>query len=253
MLSSLPNCPVSQTLESSDGPTMRQEDRDVVAKLDLLKDVAPAHLDFLLQGAFLQRFPAHVELIREGDPADFLHVVVEGQVELYARYRDRETTVSVIGPNSTFILAAVMMDRAYLKSARALMPSRILMLPAESVCEVFSKDPAFARAIARELAYSYRGVVQELKNQKLRSSLERLANWLVRRDDETGRTGSFEIPFEKKVLAARMGMAPEVLSRTFATLASYGVHVDGKSVRIKDRDDLARLARPSPLIDDPAI
>jgi len=230
---------------------MRPEDRKVVEQLDLMKDVAPEHIDQLLQGAFLQRFPAHVELIREGDPADFLHVVVEGQVELYARYRERETTVSVIGPNNTFILAAVVMDRVYLKSARALAPSRILMLPSESVCEVFSKDHAFARAIARELAIAYRGVVQELKNQKLRSSLERLANWLVRRDDETGAHGEFDIPFEKKVLAARLGMAPEVLSRTFATLTSYGVQVEGKEVHIKNRSDLAKLARPSPLIDDP--
>lgn len=230
---------------------MRPEDRKAVDKLELFAGVEPQHLDHLLHGAFLQRFPAHVELIREGDPADFLHVVVEGQVELYARYRDRETTVSVIGPNSTFILAAVVMDRAYLKSARALAPSRILMLPAQSVREVLDMDLAFARSVAMELAIAYRNVVQELKNQKLRSSLERLANWLLRRDEETGHRDSFEIPFEKKVLAARLGMAPEVLSRTFTTLAAYGVEVDGRHVRIRNRNDLAKLARPTPLIDDP--
>lgn len=232
---------------------MRREDREEMRRLPLLAQLGDAELDTLLAGAFLQRFPAHVELIREGDPADFLHIVVEGQVEVYARYRDRETTVAVIGQNHSFILAAVVLDRPYLKSARALSPARILMLPAEAVREVFDRNPAFARAVTQEMAMAYRGVVQELKNQKLRSSLERLANWLIRRDVETGGAGRFVLPFDKKVLAARLGMAPEVLSRALATLADYKVAVDGKTIAIGDREALLRLAQPTPLIDDPAV
>ncbi|HRJ69114.1 MAG TPA: cyclic nucleotide-binding domain-containing protein [Beijerinckiaceae bacterium] len=232
---------------------MRREDREEVARLPLFAGLGEKSLDRLLNGAFLQRFPAHVELIREGDPPDFLHMVVEGQVELFSRYRDRETTVSVIVPYDTFILAAVVLDHRYLKSARALAPCRILMLPAEAVRQAFDTDPVFARGIAQELAMAYRGLVQELKNQKLRTSLERLANWLVRRDQEAGGTGRFTLPFDKKVLAARLGMVPEVLSRTFATLQAYGVTVDGRSITLSDREALMNLARPSPLIDDPEV
>lgn len=232
---------------------MRIEDRNEIIKLPLFEDLKEESLSVLLGNAFLQRFPSHVELIREGDPADFLHLVVDGQVEVFSRYRDRETTVAVLGPGQTFILAAVILDRTYLKSARALESSRILMLPAEAVRLAFDNDQVFARAIARQQALAYRGVVQELKNQKLRSSLERLANWLLRRDTETGSRGSFDLPFDKKVLAARLGMAPEVLSRTFATLAEYGVQVNNKTIVLTNLEDLAKLARPTPLIDDPSI
>jgi CRP/FNR family transcriptional activator FtrB len=103
------------------------------------------------------------------------------------------------------------------------------------------------------LANAYRNVAQELKNQKLRTSLERLANWLVHRDKETGGAHRFIIPFEKKILAARLGMAPEVLSRAFATLAQYDVHVDGATVIVKDWKALEKLAHPDPLIDDETI
>lgn len=231
---------------------MRTVDQEEMRSLPLFTDVAPAHVDEMLRASFLQRFPAHVELVHEGEPADFLHVIVDGQVEVFAAYRNRETTVSVLGPGHSFIVAAVVLDRIYLKSARALSPSRILMIPADGVRRIFGEDAAFARALALELALAYRGVVKELKNQKLRSSLERLANWLLARNIETGAGGRFDLPFDKKVLAARLGMAPEVLSRSFAALAPYAVNVKGPTVSLGDIAALRKLAHPSATIDDPA-
>lgn len=207
----------------------------------------------MLKVSFLQRFPAGVELVRESDPADFLHVVVEGSVEVFSAYRDRETTVAVLGPGQCFILAAVVLDRVYLKSARSLTASRILLIPADSVRRHFGEDADFARCLASDLAHAYRMVVKELKNQKLRSGLERLANWLLSHHTSLGAPRSFELPFEKKVLASRLGMAPEVLSRTFSSLAAYKVKVTGPVIEIRDVDALRKLARPIPTIDDPLV
>lgn len=231
---------------------MRAEDIDTVRSLRLFAGVEDRQVEALLKVSFLQRFPAHVELVREGDAADFLHVVVEGQVEIFSAYRDRETTVAVLGPGHSFITAAVVLDRIYLKSARSLMAARVLLMPADAVRSTFARDAAFARAIAVDLAIAYRSVVKEVKNQKLRSGLERLANWLLVQHAQAGGTPRFVLPFEKKVLASRLGMAPEVLSRAFASLAAYRVRVDGPTIEIQDADALRGLAKPTPTIDDPA-
>lgn len=230
---------------------MRTEEIDEMRRLPLFAGVAPACTEAMLQASFLQRFPARVELVHEGDPADFLHVVVDGQVEVYAAYRDRETTLSVLGAGRTFIAAAVVLDRVYLKSARTLEPARILMIPGDTVRRYFDEDAGLARALALELAENYRGLVKELKNQKLRSSIERLANWLLNQHAETGAAGTFELPFDKRVLAARLGMAPEALSRAFASLIPYRVAVKGPTVRIDDLGALQKLAQPASTIDDP--
>ena len=74
--------------------------------------------------AYLQRFPEGVVLINEGELPDFLHVVVDGTVELFAGSGDRQTTIDVIYPVTTFILAAVIRDEVYLKSARTLTPAQ---------------------------------------------------------------------------------------------------------------------------------
>jgi CRP/FNR family transcriptional regulator, transcriptional activator FtrB len=232
---------------------MRIEDLEVVARLRLLSGLSRETHDELCKGAFLHMFPASTELILQGQRADFLHVVVEGNVEIFSSYRDRETTVSVVGPDDCFIVAAVILDRPYLKSARTLTRSRVLLLPSENVRRAFMEDPVLARRLTHELALGYRSLVKELNNQKLRSNLERLANWIIREDAVAGRTGTFTLPFEKKVLAARLGMAPEVLSRTFANLVAYGVNVNGKVIKVGDNGALQSLAQPSPLIDEPEI
>jgi len=231
---------------------LRPDEVDSVRHLRIFDGVDQKHVDAMLRPAFLQKFPAHVELVREGDPADFLHVVVDGQVEVFAAYRDRETTVSVLGPGSSFITAAVIIDRVYLKSVRTLVPSRVLLIPAAVVRRCFEEDGAFARAMAVDLALAYRTVVKELKNQKLRSGLERLANWLLLESAANGQAKRFALPFEKKVLAARLGMAPEVLSRTFGTLVAYKVKVDGRTVELGDMVALRKLAAPIATIDDPS-
>lgn len=232
---------------------MRSDEIEEMRRLPLFSGVEAGHVTAMLRASFLQRFPSQVELIREGEPADFLHVVVEGQVEVFSAYRDRETTVAVLGAGHSFIVAAVVLDRVYLKSVRSLTSARILLVPADAVRNYFTIDATFARSLAIELAHAYRGVVKELKNQKLRTSLERLANWLLLRDAESGGTGRFALPFDKKVLASRLGMAPEVLSRSFASLQPYHVKVTGPSIAINDLDALRQLARPVNTIDDPTV
>jgi CRP/FNR family transcriptional activator FtrB len=229
---------------------MRSSDIDEMRRLPLFDQVATSAVDAMLRGAFLQRFPAQVELVREGEQADFLHVVIDGWVEMYAAYRDRETTLGVLGAGESFILAAALLDQPYLQSARALLPSRILMIPTVAVRRAFSEDAVFARRLAEDLAQAYRSIVRELKNQKLRSGLERLANWLLTQNAVTGSSGRFDFPFDKKVLASRIGMAPAVLSRAFASLEAYRVEVNGPSVVINDLEALRKLAQPSRTIDE---
>ncbi len=137
-----------------------------------------------------------------------------------------------------------------LTSGRTLDPSRILMIPTDVVHSVLAKDAAFTLAVAIEIAAAYRGAVKELKSQKLRTSVERLANWILREHGARGATGEFDIPFDKRTLASRLGMTPENLSRNFATLTRHGVEVQGRTIRIKNEDALIRLARPDPLIDE---
>lgn len=230
---------------------MRPADAQIVRCLPLFNGMQDAHFETLIAAGYLQRFPHRVALTHEGERPSFLHVLVAGSVEFFSVSRDRETTLSFLKPPAAFILAAVVLDQLYLKSARTLESSVVVLIPAEAVREVFNKDPAFARAVVAELAFRYRGLVKDLKNQRLRTSLERLANWILAHNEQIGRPGAFKLPIEKKALANLLGMRPENLSRSFVDLAGLGVEVDGAKVTIVDMAALAEFAKPDRLIDDP--
>jgi CRP/FNR family transcriptional regulator, transcriptional activator FtrB len=229
---------------------MRSADLEHIRRLPLFADITPAHFDELVAGAFLQRFPPRMELIREGDLPDFLHIVVEGLVEVYGTLEGDETALAILGVNATFVVAAVVRDEVYLTSARTLDGARILMIPAPAVRAVFDKDAAFARAVVGDLAGRYRQLVRDIKSNKLRTGLERLANYLLILQAERGGKGAVDLPIEKRTLASYLGMAPENLSRALVQLAEHGVEVTGQRITITNKVRLRRFARPHPLLDD---
>lgn len=228
---------------------MRSSDLPIVRNLNLFADMADTVFETMMEASYLQTFPAHVELIREGDPADFLYIVVEGNVELFAKSNGREATIGHVRPVGTFILAAVLKDAVYLMSARTSQKSKLLMIPSENVRDAFEKDDAFARSIVVQLASCYRGVVKEYKDLKLRTAVERLANRLLRYHKQQGANGSLELQYDKRKLASLLGMTPENLSRAFNTLKPYGVLVDGSKIYLNDVPALEVLAKPNDLID----
>lgn len=228
---------------------MRPEDKQLVRSLDLFRHMDEGRFDSLLQAAYLQRFPERVELIREGEPADFLHIVMEGTVELFATLDDRQSTMTVLSPISTFILAAVLKDAVYLMSARTRTQAKVLMIPAQNVRDAMTDDDAFARSIVGELASCYRGVVRNQKNLKLRTGVERLASYLAHQHFKQGANTTFRLLVDKKTLASMLGMTAENLSRSFSTLRRSGVQVDGPTITVESLDGLRELARHAPLID----
>ncbi|WP_294623398.1 helix-turn-helix domain-containing protein [uncultured Roseovarius sp.] len=229
---------------------MPDSDYPDIRELDIFKDMQNEHFQSLMRGAYVQNFPAQIELITEGEPSDFLHIVLSGTVDLFSTWNNRETSMATVRPISTFILAATIKDAPYLMSARTLEKSRIALIPSQDVRAVFDADNDFARAIVTELAQCYRSVIKAQKDLKLRSSLERLANYLLRQQKRSGGAPSFDLALEKRRLASVLGMTPENLSRAIKGLQPYGVMVTGTHVTIEDQDDLERFAKPNPLIDD---
>lgn len=229
---------------------MRPGDIPEIRVLDLFAGMSNENFQDLTRAAYIQTFPPQVDLITEGDPADFLHVVISGSVELYSAWNRHETSMATVRPVSSFILAATIRDGPYLMSARTTEKSRIVLLPSIDVRDIFDRDHDFARAVVRELAICYRSVIKNAKNLKLRSSLERLANYLIRSHLRADAALNFELAIEKRRLASFLGMTPENLSRAIRALRPYGVNINGAGVTITDMAALQTLAKPSPLIDD---
>lgn len=228
---------------------MRPGEEPEIARLPLFRDMNEAERSRIFSGSFLQIFPPQLILFEHGHRPDFLYVLVDGLVELYAEAADRTTTMRIVDPVASFILAAVVADMPYLMSARTLVSSRILLVPAALVRELIKQDNALMQATMHELALSYRDLVRALTDMKLRQSAERLGNLLLQHEVRQGGHGMVQLRAEKRLLASLLGMTPENLSRAFGILAGHGVVLEGPQVTITDRAALVAFARPDPVGD----
>ena len=228
---------------------MRPQEKPEIARLPLFAAMNPEEREIVFSASFLQVFPPQLVLFEVGQRSDFLHVLVDGMVELFTSNRDRDTTMAVIEPVRSFILAAAYTDMPYLMSARTLSASRVMMIPSSVVRNAIDKDMAMMRSAMRELSLGYRGLVRSLTDMKLRQSVERLANHLLLYSRKCGGANMFQLPMEKRLLASLLGMTPENLSRAFGALIHHGVNVSGTTIEIVDRDKLEGFARPDPFSD----
>jgi CRP/FNR family transcriptional activator FtrB len=214
---------------------LKPEDLAAVARLPLFSDLPPDVLSEITIDASVVKYGRNDVIFHQGDKPDALRVVLDGQVGLTGTVTDGgETMVEILKAGEMFIAAAVLTEKPFLMSAVALAPSRILALPGERFRRDVRERPDLSFIMLTSLAKHFRMLVREVKDLKLKSAAQRLALYLL--GLTTKREGStiVRLPHSKSVIAARVGIRPETLSRAFAHLKERGVVVDGNAVAIAD-------------------
>jgi CRP-like cAMP-binding protein len=93
-------------------------------------------------------------------------------------------------------------------------------------------------------------LVQQVEQLKAKLGVQRLAEFLVSlcpsgqdtRQDTRQDTCTVALPYDKSLIAGRLGLKPESLSRAFAKLRSVGVHVHAAHVEVRNPDKLRSFA-----------
>lgn len=224
-------------------------DAELLNQLPFLAGLEPSLQQRLLEHAEVRTYPKGKILFEEGGSPDCLFVLIEGMVELYTRKGKKDAVVLIMWPNDVFMPAAALYDEPYLLSGRTLAPSRALLMNARYVREQVACNPDLAERLTRVLAGLFRMAVRHIKDLKHRNGAARLGAFLYRLAEETGKNGYADLPLPKAVLASRLGLTAESLSRSLHTLSEHGLTVRGSRIIITDRQRLSDFCDPDPLID----
>ena len=183
-------------------------------------------------------------LFQRGDAVHGFYFVVSGQMKLaVSSPQGNEKVVEIISPMQTFGEAVMFLNRSYPVFAEALAPTHLLHIGQAVVSELIDQDAGFARKLLAGMAIRLHGMIQDVETYSLRSSMQRVIGYLLQQvDTEGGNTSrDIELPTSKQVIASRLNLTPETLSRIFHDLNNAGlITVHGKHITLHDPNRLAR-------------
>ena len=211
----------------------------ILSRLPLFQKLAPEQIAMLETACRERRLVKGEMLFHKGDPAKGFFVVVIGQIKLaFPSTQGNEKVVEVLGSQQSFGEAVMFMERPYPVFAEALMDSLLLHIGSAPVFELLETDPLFARRMLAGLSTRLHSLVQDVEILSLRSSAQRVVGYLLQQcpQSESG-DASFDIslPTSKQVIASRLNLTPETLSRIFHDLSANGlIGVSGKQITIND-------------------
>jgi CRP/FNR family transcriptional activator FtrB len=184
-----------------------------------------------------------------------LHVLLDGQVALSSTAADGTIAlIEVLHPIDHFVLASVLSRLPYLMTARAVTRARLLAIDAAGLLDLVEHEVQLANTLLRSVSREFRTMVRQVRDLKLRTAAQRLGCYLLARvKDGQATRADFRLPFDKGLLAARLGCRQENLSRAFATLRAHGVETHGSRVILHDIPGLKALAVPDDVSDPEAL
>lgn len=189
-------------------------------------------------GVQLLSLDAQQMLFQRGDPARHWYIVIAGSVKLALQSRaGDEKVVERLGPGQSFGEALMFMEApAFPLAAVALEPSEVLAVSNAAFVAALRESPETCFRMLADLSRRLHGLVREIEELTLASATLRLVRHVL---DLAGpaATGAVTVTLEesKQIVASRLAIKPETLSRILRSLSDAGVlTVDGRQLHIPD-------------------
>jgi CRP-like cAMP-binding protein len=224
------------------GMALSAHDWDVVTRAPLFKAMGPTISRTIIGDRSPKSYARGETIFEQGEPADGFFCVIEGWAKLYRLREDgEEVVVAIFSAGETFAEVAMFLGGRYPASCEAVSPSRILKIDAASLRRAVLAEPQLAFDMLAAASMRLRQLVDEIEQLKARSAPQRIADFFVKQAIAAG-SARIALPYEKALIASRLGMKPESFSRALGRLAELGVVVERESVFIPDVERLAAFA-----------
>lgn len=202
----------------------------------------------LLGDAVVRVHPKRKIVFDQGDPVTHFFIVLSGWVKLFRLRPDgTEVVMEVFGPGESFAEGAMHMSGGYPASAEMIEDGRLLEVPTDAFRDRLRQDPDLALSMLASMAVRLKGFVNRIEKIKSQSASQRVADFLLKFSPlpDPGAPGVVvKLPYDKQLIANRLGMKPETFSRALSALKKEGVVVDGAEARIEDLPALRRFIEP---------
>lgn len=208
--------------------------------------VDPTLVDHLLSRCSSEQFRAGATIVEQDCTFGSLMIISRGLVDLTRIEGSREYGVLLLASKDLLLPAAAIFQEPSLVSARALIRTKVCSLPIPAVKEAMHRSPQFTANLLAATSGQWRMSVRNILDLSSRTASQRVGAFLLRLADLQKNEIAPVLPISKRHLAARIGITAETLSRMLQIVASNGLHLRGRTIIIKDREQIEAFCGPDP-------
>ena len=215
------------------------QDRTIAQTSLLLKNLPEKAANLLLDGAVVREYSRGETVFLQGEKASFVHVVLDGWVKLYRiAPNGNEAVVSVFSRSQSFGEAVAFRREDYPVSAEAVTDCRLAQLSAHEFVKLMKQEPELCLSLLASIFKHLHELVGQVEHLKAQTGAQRAAEFLLDLCSNDSGACVVTLPYDKVLIAGRLGMKPESLSRAFSKLRNAGVRIKKNHASI---DDVERL------------
>lgn len=212
-----------------------------LADVPLFDGADPRFIAKLEAAAVIHDYPKGHVVFLQDDIAEWFYVVLSGWVKLFRQTLDgEEVIVDVLPSGKVFGETDLFDQKAYSCGAEIVHPSKIAAFPIALLRNEIATNPAFSMKMLKHVVQGQREKDKEIEHRTIQNAPQRIGCFLLRLIPEKARGPIvLNLPYDKTLIASRLGMQSETFSRALARLKEdLGMKVTGSTIEIRSMDAL---------------
>ncbi len=218
---------------------------ELLARAPLFASLNRNCCEILAHSAQIHRLLKNQYLYRRGDVATGVYLVAVGQIKAsipVARSRHGKV-IEMFGAGDSFGETLMLLNHPHIVDAQALDDSVVIWLDKQDIEAILALDADFALKMLKSVSLRFETLLHDIETVSTHSASERVAEYLLKQPRQGTQT---QLKFSKCLIASRLGLQAESLSRALQRLSrEHLISVHGSHVEILNEQGLLQLNHAS--------
>ncbi|RMF18910.1 MAG: Crp/Fnr family transcriptional regulator [Gammaproteobacteria bacterium] len=182
------------------------------------------------------------QLFMQDTEAHHFYQVHAGQIKLSRLNPDgNEKVIEILNPGETFAEAVMFMQiNRYPVTATAVQPSTVYAFKSQVFLDIVRNNNDLCLRLLGDMAMRLRSRMHEIEQLTMKNATYRVVRYFMQELEKAGdEVDELELNIQKQLLASRLSIKPETLSRILGTLRDQGlIRSQGKKITLLDPEAL---------------
>ncbi|NMM37619.1 MAG: Crp/Fnr family transcriptional regulator [Glaciimonas sp.] len=184
---------------------------------------------------------ADTSIVSHGDAANGAFWIVYGQVKIVLHTKQgTEKILEILGQNTCFGLGEMLLGSPHIALIKTTTEAMLLHVDRTAIMRVAAQNFDFSRELMTCVGRQFYSLVRDIETYS-QSAKQRLAEYLLRQSRREI-SADIELVAKKSLIASRLSLTPETLSRLFHDLSAEGlIAISGRRIKILDFERMSAV------------